>query len=76
VKIFLAIPVSWKNNSPSTTPIINGSTDILQLFKHNANEIWSSRKSVYFCLIENEGPVKQQCRWKNDLDISNSINPN
>jgi len=55
VKIFLAIPESWENNRPSSIPIINGSTDILQLFKHNANEIWSFTKSEYSILIENVG---------------------
>jgi len=38
VKFFLAIPESWENNNPFSTPIISGSADILQLFKHNANE--------------------------------------
>ena len=67
--LYLAIPKTWENRTSSTVSLTdNTSVDFLNIVKQQSLDSWISTKSVYLHLTSNqEGPIKHQLRWANDL---------
>ena len=67
--LYLAIPETWENRASSTLTD-NTDVDFLNIVKQKSLDGWVSTKSVYLHFTGNqEGPIKHQIRWANDLTI-------
>ena len=75
VTFWLATPETWENRATSTLTD-NTNIDFLNIVLQKSLESWVSTKSVYLHLTcSQEGPIKHQIRWANDLTIdSRAIN--
>ena len=69
VTLYLAIPETWENRASSTLTD-NRNIDFLNIVKQKSLDSWVSTKRVYLHLTGyQEGPIKPQIRWANDLSI-------
>jgi len=63
------MPDSWKGH----TSLPLSATHDFNLFatvKEKVSDLWRSSRNVYIYLINGFGPIKQQVRWSNEIDMN------